>query len=44
MVQQGQIIELTRRTPEGNPLWAYRIRTADAIPSLSRERRVGLRR
>jgi integrase len=27
MVQQGQIVELTRRGPGGEPLWAYRYRT-----------------
>src|SRR5581483_4798391 len=27
MVQQGQTIELTRRGPHGQPLWAYRYRT-----------------
>jgi integrase len=27
MVQQGQTIELTRRGPGGEPLWAYRFRT-----------------
>jgi hypothetical protein len=27
MVQQGQTIELTRRGPDGQRLWAYRYRT-----------------
>src|SRR5205809_3591257 len=27
MVQQGQTFELTRRGPDGQPLWAYRYRT-----------------
>jgi hypothetical protein len=27
MVQQGQTIELTRRGPDGERLWAYRYRT-----------------
>src|SRR5579884_1287687 len=27
MVQQGQTFELTRRGPDGGPLWAYRYRT-----------------
>src|SRR5437868_12969627 len=27
MVQQGQTIELTRRGPDGDALWAYRYRT-----------------
>ena len=27
MVQQGQTFELTRRGPDGEPLWAYRYRT-----------------
>jgi hypothetical protein len=27
MVQQGQTIELTRRGPDGERLWAYRFRT-----------------
>jgi hypothetical protein len=27
MVQHGQIFELTRRTADGNRLWAYRYRT-----------------
>lgn len=27
MVQQGQTLELTRRAPAGERLWAYRYRT-----------------
>jgi hypothetical protein len=27
MVQQGQILELTRRRADGEPLWAYRYRS-----------------